>query len=47
MPGAYINLGIGETANLHNSGYAFNDAAIPYGSALLARLVERGSVGVA
>ncbi len=47
VPGAYINLGIGETAGLHNSGYAFNDAAIPYGSALLAKVVERGSVGVA
>ena len=44
VPGAYINLGIGDTANLHNSGYAFNDAAIPYGSALLATLVERGSL---
>ena len=44
VPGAYINLGIGPTANLHNPGYAFNDAAIPYGSALLSRLVEHGSL---
>ena len=45
VPGAYINLGIGPTANLHNPGYAFNDEAIPYGSALLARLVERDALG--
>ncbi len=42
VPGAYINLGIGSSADLHNPGYAFNDAAIPYGSAMMARLVERG-----
>ena len=40
VPGAYVLLGIGETASLHNPAYAFNDAAIPYGSAVFARLVE-------
>ncbi len=42
VPGAYINLGNGEqSAPVHNPAYNFNDEAIPYGSALLARLVER------
>ena len=41
VPGAYIHLGIGESASLHHPAYAFNDAAIPYGSAFFARLVER------
>ena len=42
VPGAYINIGNGEdSAPVHNSHYNFNDAAIPYGSALFARLVER------
>jgi len=42
VPGAYINIGNGEdSAAVHNSHYNFNDAAIPYGSALFARLVER------
>ena len=42
VPGAYINLGNGETsAPVHNDRYDFNDAAIPFGAALFARLVER------
>jgi len=42
IPGAYINLGNGEqSAPVHNSSYNFNDEAIPYGSALWARLIER------
>jgi hippurate hydrolase len=42
IPGAYINIGNGEdSAPVHNAHYNFNDAAIPYGSALFARLVER------
>ncbi len=42
VPGAYINLGNGEqSAPVHNDGYNFNDEAIPYGSALFARLIER------
>src|SRR5215470_2046537 len=42
VPGAFINLGNGEaSAPLHNDRYDFNDEAIPYGAALLARIVER------
>ncbi len=42
VPGAYINIGNGEqSAPVHNPKYNFNDEAIPYGSALFARLVER------
>jgi amidohydrolase len=42
VPGAYINLGNGETsAPVHNDRYDFNDAAIPFGAALFARLIER------
>ena len=43
VPGAYIHMGIGDAAGLHHPAYAFNDAAIPYGAAFLARLVERGA----
>ncbi len=42
VPGAYINLGNGEdSASVHNPAYNFNDAAIPYGVALFASIVER------
>ena len=42
VPGAYINIGNGETsAAVHNDRYDFNDDAIPVGAALWARLVER------
>jgi hippurate hydrolase len=41
VPGAYINLGNGESAAVHNHLYNFSDEAIPFGSALFARLVER------
>ena len=44
VPGAYIHLGIGEAQNLHHPAYAFNDAAIPYGSAFFAKLVEHVAV---
>jgi amidohydrolase len=43
-PGAYIQIGNGDGeggCEVHNSGYDFNDAALPYGAALFARLVER------
>ena len=42
--GAYINIGNGHgaaTTPLHSADYDFNDAAIPFGAALLARLAER------
>ena len=41
VPGAYINIGNGDGAAPHNHRYNFNDEAIPFGSALYARLVER------
>ena len=42
VPGAFINVGNGEkSAPLHNDRYDFNDEAIPYGAAVLARIVER------
>jgi amidohydrolase len=41
VPGAYINLGNGESAALHNQHYDFNDEATPFGSALFAGVVER------
>ena len=53
VPGAYINIGNGDqewSCGVHNPGYDFNDAAIPYGAALFAELVERklpqGAVGL-
>jgi metal-dependent amidase/aminoacylase/carboxypeptidase family protein len=42
VPGAYIHVGNGPGATPHNPRYQFNDAAIPYGAALYARVVERG-----
>jgi hippurate hydrolase len=41
VPGAHIYLGNGDSAAVHNHRYDFNDAAIPFGSALFARVVER------
>ena len=41
VPGAYIQVGNGDSAQLHNPAYNFNDACTPYGAALLATLVER------
>jgi hippurate hydrolase len=41
VPGAYINLGNGDSASVHNHRYNFNDEAIPFGSALFSHLVER------
>jgi amidohydrolase len=44
-PGAYINLGNGDDAKsscpVHNPGYDFNDAALPFGASLYARIVEK------
>jgi hippurate hydrolase len=39
-PGAFIFIGNGNTANLHNPEYDFNDEAIPVGCSYWARLVE-------
>jgi len=41
VPGAYIQVGNGDSADLHNPAYNFNDEATPYGAALLATVVER------
>ncbi len=43
-PGAYIRIGNGDGAGgceVHNPGYDFNDAALPFGASLYARLAER------
>src|ERR1700744_1481752 len=40
-PGAHINLGNGDSAQLHNHMYDFNDETIPYGVALYAGIVEK------
>jgi hippurate hydrolase len=39
-PGAYILVGNGDTAMVHNSDYNFNDAAIPAGCSWWAGIVE-------
>jgi amidohydrolase len=41
-PGAYIFMGNGDTAGVHHPAYDFNDAAIPYGVSLWAKIVETG-----
>ena len=40
-PGAYLFMGIGEGAGLHNPNYDFNDAAAPIGASFFARLIEK------
>jgi amidohydrolase len=43
-PGAYIQIGNGDGTGgceVHNPGYDFNDAALPLGASLFARLAER------
>ncbi len=40
-PGAFLFLGQGEGAGLHQSKYNFNDAVAPVGASFFARLVER------
>jgi hippurate hydrolase len=39
-PGAYVFLGTGEGAGLHNPAFDFNDEAAPLGASYLAKLVE-------
>jgi amidohydrolase len=39
-PGAFIFVGNGDTAQLHNAKYDFNDETIPYGTSYWAKLVE-------
>ena len=40
-PGAYLFLGTGEGAGLHNPNYDVNDAAAPIGATFFARLIEK------
>lgn len=40
-PGAYVNLGQGDTATCHHPAYDFNDNIAPIGASFFARLVER------
>lgn len=46
-PGAFMFLGNGDTAGLHNPGYDFNDEAIAFGSSYWVRLVEKAMPMVA
>ena len=39
-PGAYLFMGIGEGAGLHNTHYDFNDEALPHGASFFARMAE-------
>lgn len=40
-PGAYLFVGNGDTAGLHQSSYDFDDATAPYGASFFARIAER------
>jgi hippurate hydrolase len=39
-PGAFIFIGNGDTAGLHNPNYDFNDEAIPHGMSYWVKLAE-------
>jgi len=41
VPGAYIQVGNGDSAQLHNPAYNYNDECTPFGAALLASIAER------
>ncbi|MBY0336480.1 MAG: amidohydrolase [Acetobacteraceae bacterium] len=40
VPGAYMVVGNGDSAEVHHPRFDFNDAAIPYGAGALAAIVE-------
>ena len=40
-PGAYLFVGNGDTAGLHQPDYDFDDSAAPYGASFFARVAER------
>ena len=40
-PGAFIFLGNGDSEDLHEPSYDFDDAAIPFGTSLWVKLIER------
>ncbi|RAI33932.1 M20 aminoacylase family protein [Rhodoplanes serenus] len=44
-PGAFVFVGNGDTAGLHNPAYDFNDEVIPYGTSYWVRLVETALPG--
>ena len=44
-PGAFIFIGNGDTAGLHNAAYDFNDDVIPVGISYWARLAESRLAG--
>jgi hippurate hydrolase len=44
-PGAFVFIGNGDSAGLHNPAYDFNDEAIPIGCSYWARLVETAMPG--
>ncbi|WP_323455245.1 M20/M25/M40 family metallo-hydrolase, partial [Rhizobium sp. TBD182] len=39
-PGAFIFIGNGDTAGLHNAAYDFNDEALPYGISYWVSMAE-------
>jgi len=41
-PGAFVFIGNGDSANLHNPSYDFNDEVIPHGISYWVRLAETG-----
>jgi amidohydrolase len=43
VPGAYFNLGQANDVPVHNPGYLFDDAILPVGASMLARIVETRS----
>ena len=45
VPGAYIQVGNGESAQLHNPAYNYNDDCTPYGAALLATIAQQKLAG--
>ncbi len=47
VPGAYLWLGQGHGANLHNPKYRFQDEVIPIGATLYARIAEERLAGLA
>ncbi|MBN8292342.1 amidohydrolase [Rhodobacter sp. NTK016B] len=45
VPGAYCTVGHGSGVAVHNPGFVFDDATLPLGAALMARMIEtRGTV---
>ncbi|MFO1117410.1 MAG: M20 aminoacylase family protein [Beijerinckiaceae bacterium] len=44
-PGAYVWIGMGPGAAVHNGAYQFNDEILPLGASLLARVAEKRLAG--